>query len=53
MLEKSGGTANNPVMGPESNVLVTGASSLLRLRGIECNAHSRLAEAFFVRKILA
>ena len=27
--------------------------SLLRLRGIECNAPSRLAEAFFVRKILA
>ena len=27
--------------------------SLLRLRGIECNASSRLAEAFFVRKILA
>lgn len=27
--------------------------SLLRLRGIECNAASRLAEAFFVRKILA
>ena len=27
--------------------------SLLRLRGIECNAPTRLAEAFFVRKILA
>jgi LmbE family N-acetylglucosaminyl deacetylase len=27
--------------------------SLLRLRGIECNAPSRLAEAFFVRKIVA
>ncbi len=27
--------------------------ALLRLRGIECNAPSRLAEAFFVRKILA
>ena len=27
--------------------------SLLRLRGIECNAPSRLAEVFFVRKILA
>ena len=27
--------------------------SVLRLRGIECNAPSRLAEAFFVRKILA
>ena len=27
--------------------------SLLRLRGIECNAPSRLAEAFFVRKMLA
>jgi hypothetical protein len=27
--------------------------SLLRLRGIECNAPSRLAEAFLVRKILA
>ena len=27
--------------------------SLLRLRGIECNAPSRLAEAFFVRKIMA
>ena len=27
--------------------------SLLRLRGIECNAPSRLAEAFFVRKIIA
>lgn len=27
--------------------------ALLRLRGIECNASSRLAEAFFVRKILA
>jgi hypothetical protein len=27
--------------------------SLLRRRGIECNAPSRLAEAFFVRKILA
>jgi LmbE family N-acetylglucosaminyl deacetylase len=27
--------------------------SLLRLRGIECNAPSRLAEAFFARKILA
>ena len=27
--------------------------ALLRLRGIECNAASRLAEAFFVRKILA
>ena len=27
--------------------------SLLRLRGIECNAPSCLAEAFFVRKILA
>jgi LmbE family N-acetylglucosaminyl deacetylase len=27
--------------------------SLLRLRGIECNAPSHLAEAFFVRKILA
>jgi hypothetical protein len=27
--------------------------SLLRLRGLECNAPSRLAEAFFVRKILA
>jgi hypothetical protein len=24
-----------------------------RLRGIECNAPPRLAEAFFVRKILA
>ena len=27
--------------------------SLLRLRGVECNAPSRLAEAFFVRKIVA
>jgi LmbE family N-acetylglucosaminyl deacetylase len=27
--------------------------SLLRLRGIECNAPSRLAEAFFVRKLMA
>lgn len=27
--------------------------SLLRLRGIECNAPSHLAEAFFVRKIVA
>src|SRR5262245_27158177 len=27
--------------------------SLLRLRGIECNAPSRLAEAFFVRKMSA
>jgi hypothetical protein len=27
--------------------------SLLRLRGVECNAPSRLAEAFFVRKVVA
>ncbi len=27
--------------------------SVLRLRGVECNAPSRLAEAFFVRKIVA
>src|SRR5262245_41176174 len=27
--------------------------SLLRLRGVECNAPSRLAEAFFVRKLIA
>ena len=27
--------------------------SLLRLRGVECNAPSRLAEAFYVRKVVA
>ena len=27
--------------------------SLLRLRGVECNAPSRLAEAFHVRKVVA
>ena len=27
--------------------------SLLRLRGVECNAPTRLAEAFFVRKVVA
>ena len=27
--------------------------SLLRLRGVECNSPSRLAEAFFMRKIVA
>jgi hypothetical protein len=27
--------------------------SLLRLRGVECNSPSRLAEAFFMRKIIA
>jgi LmbE family N-acetylglucosaminyl deacetylase len=27
--------------------------SLMRLRGVECNASSRLAEAFFVRKVVA
>ena len=27
--------------------------SLLRLRGVECNAPSRLAEAFHIRKVVA
>ena len=27
--------------------------SLMRLRGVECNAPSRLAEAFHVRKVVA